>query len=102
MMKCGHAANAIDDDGKPVCAICVGKEAIDIYENPTDIAGRKARCNYFGRGSLTIKKNNESLFGCINKRDCDCEVASSTNLPFFEHHPNREFDSFYCGCWSWE
>ena len=27
MMRCGHAANAVQADGSPVCVICVGLDA---------------------------------------------------------------------------
>lgn len=29
-------------------------------------------------------------------------VASSWTLPFFEYRPERETDSYYCGCWGWD
>lgn len=80
MMKCGHAANAIDGNRDPVCAICLGihSGATETAVEP-DLTGRVARCMECGK--ITI---------------------SSTNLPFFEHRPDRPYDSYYNGCKGWE
>ena len=79
MMKCGHAANATDSDGKPSCAICIGipPGAREINEHPPDLTGRMAECS------------------------CHRKVASSTQLPFFEALPDKLCDRFYCGCRGW-
>ena len=81
MMKCGHAANATDKDGKPICAICIGltPDAEIVAETKPDLTGRKARCTQCGR----VTNSNEKL-------------------PFFEYRPNCEYDSFYCGCRGWD
>lgn len=81
MMKCGHAANAVDRGGKPCCVICVGihSGAEEIDDNPPSLTERMAECPY-----------------CSRKR------ASSADLAFFEHRPNRVTDSFYCGCRGWD
>ena len=48
LMKCGHVANAIDKNGKPVCAICApGVDGVTV-ESVTDsetggLEARKAR-----------------------------------------------------------
>lgn len=83
MMKCGHSANAQDSNGNPVCVICVGisEGATEVDVNP-NLTGRVARCGYFNR--------------------CHTEQPSDVSLPFFEHHPNKEHDSFYCGCFGWD
>ena len=80
MMKCGHAANSTDGEGKPVCVICFGLKpgAAEVADEP-DLEGREAKCTY-----------------CSNK------CPSSTNLAFFEHRPDRPSDSYYCGCFGWD
>jgi len=80
MMKCGHAANAEDGRGNPVCAICIGivKGANEVVEQP-NLDGRKAVCSYCGK-----------------------EVQSETKLAFFEHLPAEKFDGYYCGCRGWD
>lgn len=84
LMKCGHVANAIDADGKPICVICFGirkgaKEVErELDENET-IPNRYARCMYCGK-----------------------KVESRWNLPFFEYKPEENFDEFYCGCGGWD
>ena len=80
MMKCGHAANAVDKDGNPCCAICAGytPDAFIAADTMPDLTGRKARCS------------------------CGKIVESNVNLPFFEYRPNAEYDSYYCGCWGWD
>lgn len=81
MMKCGHAANAVDKDGNPCCAICAGStpDAFVVEDKEIDLTGRKARCLY-----------------CGSLKD------SSPDLPFFEYRPDRKFDGFYDGCKGWD
>lgn len=74
MLKCGHTANAVDGEGKPACAICGCTEK---GEEPF-LAIRKARC------------------------ECGKIVSSKMTLPFFRHCPDKEYDSYYCGCWGWD
>lgn len=102
LMKCGHTANGIDKDGKPVCVICFGIRpgAIEIDETPPDLTNRRARCTYYG--SVPSGRNHESNYGCKRGECCLCERPSIEKLPFFEHCPDQEFDRFYCGCWGWD
>lgn len=89
MMGCGHAANAQDQGGKPVCAICYGIHSqATIVADPPDLTGRRARCSYFG---------SKTPIGI-----CNGEEPSSTSLAFFEYKPDRKFDSYYHGCWGWD
>ena len=76
-MKCGHTAQAHDEKGKPVCAICMCEEVDN--ERP-NLAGRIARCTY----------------------NCGHKTDSSFNLPFFRHNPDKEYDSYFCGCEGWD
>lgn len=80
LMKCGHTSNATDENGNPVCLICVGikKGAEEIAEYQPDLKNREAKC-----------------------MDCGKKVNSELNLPFFEHKPESEYDRFYCGCRGW-
>ena len=80
MMKCGHAANAKNGKGEPVCGICFGttKDAEEINTNPPDLTSRKARCKY-----------------------CGHEEKSTANLPYFEFNKEQEKDRYYCGCMGW-
>ena len=82
MMKCGHAANATNGKGEPSCVICIGIHpgAEEIAETPV-LANRKSHCAYY--------------MGCKTEKD------SNTNLPFFQHKPDHEFDQHYCGCKGW-
>jgi hypothetical protein len=68
---------------------------------------RMARCNYFGKPY----PHPNGYHGCecrncrdVNKGVCVCERPSSdgAKLAFFQARPEREYDSFYCGCHSWE
>ena len=81
LMKCGHAANAVDKNGNPCCAICAGftPNAFIVDDSAPDLTGRKARCMF-----------------------CGAERDSSPELPFFEHKHDKEYDIFYCGCWGWD
>ena len=81
LMKCGHAANAKDSKGNPVCVICVGIHpgAKEIEEESPDLSNRKAICSY-----------GHAI------------VPSSTELAFFEYLPKEEYDRYYCGCKGWD
>lgn len=81
-MKCGHAANARDENGNPVCVICFGivGGATEIDESPPSLEGRMARCDECHKSTQ----------------------PSSTNLPFFEYKPGSPEDVYYCGCRGWD
>jgi hypothetical protein len=93
LMKCGHSANGervIDENTRiPACVIC---GCTEIEENKPDLTGRKARCSYFGR-TFTHKGQRVTCHG---------EADSKYALPFFEHKPNNQYDTYYCGCFGWD
>lgn len=99
MMKCGHAATGTNSSGKAFCIICaglgVGGEEVD--DNPPSLAGRVARCDYYGRTA-----RDRCNYGGKRGEPCTCEQPSSPNLPFFGHQPDEQFDMFYCGCFGWD
>ena len=105
MMKCGHAANAkrkIEGEWEPSCVIC---GCAEIDDAPPDMAERKARCSYYGKHSANgrFRSTNESNYGDRTPGAiCSCEEPSSSNLPFFRHHPDKDHDEFYCGCQGWD
>ena len=80
-MKCGHAANAKDKRGNPVCVICTGivKGWDQIDDKPPSLEGRVAKCG-----------------SCKNTK------PSSTELAFFEYTPSKPQDMYYCGCGGWD
>lgn len=82
MMKCGHAANAKDQHGNWSCVICIGIKpgASEIDPNPPSFQGRFAHCAY-GKHA---------------------RVPSSPDLAFFESHPDKPEDEYYCGCRGWD
>lgn len=80
LMKCKHANNARDSKGNPVCVICGCVDVVKKIKQPTDgLEGRTAKCP-----------------------DCGSTTESRWDLPFFKHNPDREFDSYYCGCYGWK
>lgn len=84
LMKCGHVANAKDENGSSCCAICAPRsEAFQIAkhcEGNDGLEGRSARCIY----------------------NCGKKIESKWELPFFKYQPDQEFDSYYCGCFGWD
>ena len=84
MMKCGHASNSkkILDDGTKVnsCIIC---RCTEEAESLPSLEGRVAVCGQHKGGNPK-------------------EVESSWKLPFFEYRPDKENDTYYCGCWGWD
>ena len=81
LMRCGHSANATNEDGAPVCVICIGltPDASEMAPTP-NLVGRTARCSY---GDHARK-------------------PSSTDLAFFEYLPDQPDDRYYCGCHGWD
>ena len=80
MMRCGHSANSMKqiavDDEIPCCTICDCDEPSFVQPDPT---GRKAKCIY-----------------------CNNTVDSKLGLAFYRYIPNRQYDSYYCGCEGWD
>ena len=81
-MKCGHIAIGRDEEGNPVCPICLCWE---IDPNAPDLAGRKAKCPYCGAMRDEINADGEPV-----------------RLPFFRYQPDMEYDTFYDGCYGWD
>jgi len=99
MMTCGHQANSMgkragETEQRPACVIC---SCFDVDPNPPDLNERKARCTFYGKRT----RRNECSVCSKGDGTCKCERPSTDNLAFFQHHPDKEFDEFYCGCWSW-
>lgn len=105
MMACGHAANAQHmnkqtGEWEPSCVICFGDpRAVQVIEKP-DLAGRTARCAYYGRPRRESPRRGEP---------CDAEKPSDFNLAFFVYRgPGSNYwqgeaahDEYYCGCLGW-
>lgn len=89
MMKCGHQANAHHDDGKPVCAICIGNraDATTVDDSPPDLSKREAYCTQCGRTTPSDGSGMKHMY---------------LYLPFFAHRPQQARDEFYCGCHGWD
>jgi hypothetical protein len=68
----------------------------DVVASTPNLEGRTARCGYYGK-----KTHNNECPICTRGGYCACERPSSMDLAFFEHNPAKEYDSFYCGCASW-
>lgn len=105
LMKCGHTAQGVDENGNPVCVICYGINAgaTEIADTP-DLEGRKARCAYYGKKFRDNGRGANECPVCDRQSGnaCRCERPSSIDLPFFEWKPDEEFDLFYCGCHGWD
>lgn len=77
-MACGHNNNArLYGTDEPCCAIDGCKE---IMKDQPDLSKRLAKCP-----------------------ECNSSpVPSRPSLAFFEYRPEREFDSYYDGCFGWD
>ncbi|MDD5547112.1 MAG: hypothetical protein PHO67_08180 [Candidatus Omnitrophica bacterium] len=91
LMKCGCVAPAITRDGKPACVVHAGKpEALQLdrmVKGNHGLEGRKAKCSCRHEGPRAGIPTTTDSYWC---------------LPFFEYHPDKEFDRFYCGCFGWD
>ena len=131
MMKCGHAANATNGDGKPSCAICIGLRAgaDEVDTAPPDLSGRQAKCSC-GRIEQSDAKRLAFFEYCgLGSRAateiCKCGYADvahavegmARNVPSnrktviedgrckrgaFDARGPQEFDRYYCGHAGWD
>lgn len=106
MMKCGCAASATMN-GKPVCFPCYGiREGADVVDDsPPDLAGRTARCDYYGIAPAIGARDRHRWSrrsSCGTEGACKCEKPSSTDLAYFEYQRTQDHDRFYCGCHGWD
>ena len=105
VMKCGCAPNAtteIDNETVPCCAI---HDCYEQAEVKPDLTDRTARCSYFGKKKPNRRYANDecSPKRCLGKPTCECgSIPSSFDLAFFSYKPDKEQDSFYCGCFGWD
>ena len=91
LMACGHVAQGVNGNGDPVCVVCFGiREGATVVAEKPSLEGRRAYCSYAtGRDGESPKVHSEG-------------VPSSWDLPFFSYRPERETDTYYCGCWGWD
>lgn len=73
-MSCGHIATALSQ-GSPVCPVCECKLIKDIVDFDHILEDRIAICEYCGR-----------------------KTDSKWSLPWFVFRPERDTDTYYCGC----
>lgn len=120
MMKCGHAANATDPEGKPGCSICIGlgRGADEIDDAPPNLEGRMAQCSC-GRIAPSDPKALAFFEYCGPESQdatniCACGYAHVAHTPdvmarnaalkctAFTPRGPRELDRYYCGCRGWD
>lgn len=116
LMKCGHSANALDEKGNFVCAIClgVGTGATEVASESPNLTGRKARCvcncgkeedssvdlaffEYCGEGSPNAK-----LCKHCHVVEKAHGVEGTTACDNYEPIGDIGYDKFYCGCRGWD
>lgn len=74
LLTCGCVASATDGrTGKPAC-LWHSSKPVEASKAP-DLTGRKARC-----------------------AQCGEAASSDLRLAYFQHRPERDFDTYYCGC----
>jgi hypothetical protein len=83
LMACGHTSNAHDENGDPVCIMCLGthngaRVPVKECNGNEGLKGRRAKCAYG-----------------------DSITDSRWSLPFFQYRPDKEYDEYYCGCMGW-
>ena len=103
LLKCkcqGIATHANEHDGLPKNHPSrITDECCEVVETP-NLDGRLARCDYFGKPVKHGWYNSNCRDKCAKSPDdlCHCEKSSSLGLWFFEYHPDKEYDTFYCAC----
>jgi len=124
MMGCGHAANGHDENGDPVCVICVNLDpGAEQPVAPPNLDGRIARCScgrvaesatslaffeFRGEGSRSA---TDSCKHCryaevAHRRKRELQALGDHHLKLvcdhFEPSGSWEYDSWYCGCRGWD
>ena len=89
MMTCGHTANAVNEDKKPVCVMCM---CYDVKNDKPSLEGRKARCVY----------SHDNHYSRNGGAVIPQPVDSRWDLPFFKYNENYKEDEYYCGCFGWD
>lgn len=107
MMKCGHAANTttkVNDVTVPCCVICFPHrpDAIEIQEMLPDLTGRMASCYYRGSCKERHARYRDTIYGNFDEKTGHAFAPSSTDLPFFKHRPDQQYDYYFCGCFGWD
>ena len=109
MMQCGHAANSVqhmnDGTDRPACVICAGTHpgSYVIDESAPSLEGRIAYCGYKMSPCNTHRYGNgpKPDYGTYDQTG-RAFAPSSPKLPFFEHKPTEQYDSYFCGCMGWD
>jgi len=101
MLKCGCVASSThqnEHDGlKADHPSCIIHDCCEVVETP-NLDGRKARCTFYGKPVKKGSYNGCCCTKCDRLDICQCEEPSSTSLWFFQLHPDKEFDEYYCAC----
>ena len=97
LMQCGCLAMAVDKDGNPCCVVhAPDPRAYKIAEKP-DLAGRKARCHYYGKKTRKSECNYKGDVKEDGVWICRCEQPSDKPLPFFKYlGPGSPASEEYC------
>jgi hypothetical protein len=129
LMVCGHAANAVDGNGDPSCAICLTTK---IDDSPS-LVGRSAKCSdtcrirpsdrglaffeYRGEGSPHATGTCKHCHYNIVAHDPTVEHMArierngKTRYENFMHEKGQhefepvgpaDYDRYYCGCRGWD
>jgi hypothetical protein len=82
LMACGCSAQGVmvDKETGNKIPCCVVHDCTIPAENQPDLTGRKAVCTYSGHRP----------------------VDSKFKLAYFVYTPEKETDSYYCGCYGWD
>jgi hypothetical protein len=115
MLECGHAANATDKSGAPVCAICIGIHpgATVVAKSAPDLTGRIAKCGYCGKEAPSstdlafFEYQGADTYAASWCRHCGfTDVAHKradwTRCKAYEPRGDVGHDRFYCGCRGWD
>ncbi len=104
ILKCGCAGQMQHTNGSGKCLgkgenhpSCFIHNCCELVDVP-NLEGRIAKC---GTSKNGIGRFNE-CDDCRGKDRCACQKPSSLSLAFFKYCPDKEFDSYYCGCIGWD
>ena len=103
LLKCGCAAQSFCSQRggvkyDPPIPACIIHDCFELADSAPNLAGRIALCTYKGCRDNRRKSTHYGEYG-KDGRSC---APSSPDLPFFQHHPDKPNDEFYCGCFGWD
>lgn len=80
-----------------ICHNCIRWFECNLHQSKYDRnLGKYGNCEDFESNDALDGRIARCCYGCGRNR------PSAPSLPFFEYRPDKDYDSYYCGCYGWD